>query len=446
MYKKFGNSLPLPRKNKNDFQMEILIVAGLILLNGLLAMTEIALVSSRKARLEIELKKGKKLAQKALNLTANPDKFLSTIQIGITLVGILTGLFSGEAFAGNLAGMLADTAWLQPYALPVAKLLIVMTVTYLTLVLGELVPKRIGMRFAEKVAIVMARPMNVLSAVASPFVWILSGSTSLVMMLLRLNRMEENRVTEDEIKAVVREGFDGGEVQEVEQDIVERVFTLGDRDVGSIMTHRSDIAWMDIRDAAATVREKVRRLPFNIYPVASEKFDNIVGVVYLKDLFGRIDSPDFTLSQVLRPPQFVPEDQSVYKALEQFRKARVKYGLVTDEFGGIQGIVTLRDIVEALIGQMFDADEEQEIKRRADDSWLADGQYSFYNFLEYFDLEDLYAEYDYNTLSGLILEILERVPKTGDKLTWKDFEFEIAEMDKARIDKVLVRKTAKEKA
>ncbi|MDR1674892.1 MAG: hemolysin family protein [Tannerella sp.] len=423
--------------------MEILIVAGLILLNGLLAMTEIALVSSRKARLEIEWKKGKKPARTALKLTANPDKFLSTIQIGITLIGILTGLFSGEAFAGSLAGVLTDIAWLQPYALPVARLVIVMTVTYLTLVIGELVPKRIGMRFAEKVAILTARPMNVLSAVASPFVWILSKSTYLVMLLLRLHRIEENKVTEDEIKAVLREGFDGGEVQEVEQDIVERVFTLGDRDAGSIMTHRSDIAWMNIRDSAETVREKVRTHPFSIYPVASEKFDNIVGVVYLKDLFGRIDSPDFTLSQALRPPQFVPENQSVYKALEQFRKARVKYGLVTDEFGGIQGIVTLRDIMEALIGQMLDVDEEQEIKKRTDDSWLVDGQYSFYNFLEYFDLEDLYAEYDYNTLSGLILAILERVPKTGDKLTWKDFNFEIAEMDKARIDKVLVRKTAK---
>ncbi|MDR1102165.1 MAG: hemolysin family protein, partial [Tannerella sp.] len=418
--------------------MEILIVTGLILLNGLLAMTEIALVSSRKARLEIEWKKGKKLARTALNLTANPDKFLSTVQIGITLIGILTGLFSGEAFAGELAGVLAGIAWLQPYALPVAKTVIVMTVTYLTLILGELVPKRIGMRFAEKVAIVMARPMNVLSAVASPFVWILSKSTHLVMMLLGLHGMEENRVTEDEIKAVVKEGFDGGEVQEVEQDIVERVFTLGDRDVGSIMTHRSDVTWMDVGDSPASVREKVKTHPFNLYPVASEKLDNIVGVVYLKDLFGRIDSPDFTLSQALRPPQFVPENQSVYKALEQFRKARVKYGLVTDEFGGIQGIVTLQDIMEALIGQMLDADEEQEIKKRTDNSWLADGQYSFYNFLEYFDLEDLYAEYDYNTLSGLILEILERVPKKGDKLTWKDFEFEIMEMDGARIDRVLV--------
>ncbi|MDR0836314.1 MAG: hemolysin family protein [Tannerella sp.] len=420
--------------------MEILIVVGLILLNGLLSMVEIALVSARKARFEVEIKQGKKSARTALDLANNPDKFLSTIQIGITLVGILTGLFSGEAFAQDLADLLEQVLWLQPYALIISKLVIVFLVTYLTLVFGELVPKRIGMSFAEKVAMVMAKPMNILSATASPFVWILSKSTSFVIMLLGLDKIEKKKVTEEEIKAVVQEGFDGGEVQEVEQDIVERVFTLGDRDVGSIMTHRSDIVWMDIKDSAETIREKVKDNLFNSYPVASEKFDNIVGVVYLKDLFGKIDLPDFSLSQVLRPAQFVPENQSVYNTLEQLRKARVKYGLVTDEFGGIQGIVTSKDILEGLIGEMLDIDEDQEIKERSNGTWLVDGQYSFYNFLEYFDMEDLYAQYDYNTLSGLILEKLERVPKIGDKLTWQCFKFEIMDMDKARIDKVLVSK------
>ncbi|MDR0349498.1 MAG: hemolysin family protein [Tannerella sp.] len=420
--------------------MEILIVIGLILLNGLLSMSEIALVSARKTRLEIEARKGKKSAQTALNLTNNPDKFLSTIQIGITLTGILTGLFSGEAFAHDLAALLVGVSWLQPYALLASKTIIVVMVTYLTLVLGELVPKRLGMGFAEKIAVVAAKPMNVLSLTASPFVWILTQSTSLMIRLLGLDKIQESKVTEEEIKAIVKEGFDDGAVQEVEQDIVERVFSLGDRDTGSIMTHRSELIWMDIREKPEQIREKVKENLFNIYPVASDKFDNIVGVVYLKDLFGRIDSPDFELSQVIRPAQFVPENQSVYKALEQFKAARVNYGLVTDEFGGIQGIVTLKDILEALIGQVPDVDEELEIKERADGTWLVDGQYSFYNFLECFDLEDLYAKHDYNTLSGLILEELKRVPKTGDKLVWKNFEFEIIDMDKARIDKVLARK------
>ena len=414
--------------------MEIVIIIGLILLNGILAMSEIALVSARKARLETEAKRGNKSAGTALKLANEPDKFLSTIQIGITLIGILTGLYSGEALAHNFAVIIAQIPALEPYALGIA-----IIVTYLTLIFGELVPKRIGMGCAEKVSMLVAKPMNFLSLISSPFVWLLSKSTALAVKMTGVDTKEENRVTEEEIKAIVKEGFDGGEVQEVEQDIVERVFNLGDRNVGSIMTHRSELVWLDVTDSTEKIREKVEENLFNIYPVASEKFDNIVGVVYLKDLFGRIDQPDFSINQVLRPAQFVPENQSVYNALESFKQTHVKYGLVTDEFGGIQGIVTLKDIMEGLIGQVPEVGEESEIIQREDGTWLVDGQYSFYDFLEYFDMEDLYAEHDYNTLSGLILEILERVPKTGEKLKWLDFEFEIVDMDGARIDKVLVK-------
>ena len=420
--------------------MEIFIIIGLILLNGILSMSEIALVSARKARLELDAKRGNKSAQTALKLAGEPDRFLSTIQIGITLIGILTGLYSGEAFAYNLAEVVRHVPVLEPYALGVSKTIIVIIVTYLTLIMGELVPKRIGMGYAERVSMLVAKPMYFLSKLALTFVWLLSKSTSLVIKITGIKANEENKVTEEEIKAIVKEGFDGGEVQEVEQDIVERVFNLGDRNVGSIMTHRSDLVWLDVTDSIEKIREKVQENLFNIYPVASEKFDNIKGVVYLKDLFGRIDEPDFSLEEVIRPAQYLPENQSVYNALEQFKEARVKYGIVTDEFGGIQGIVTLKDIMEGLIGQVPEVGEEAEIVQRADGSWLVDGQYNFYDFLEYFDMEDLYAEHDYNTLSGLILEILERVPKTGETLTWLTFEFEIVDMDGARIDKVLVKK------
>ena len=420
--------------------MEIFIIIGLILLNGILSMSEIALVSARKARLELDAKRGNKSAQTALKLAGEPDRFLSTIQIGITLIGILTGLYSGEAFAYNLAEVVRHVPVLEPYALGVSKTIIVIIMPYLTLIMGELVPKRIGMGYAERVSMLVAKPMYFLSKLALPFVWLLSKSTSLVIKITGIKANEENKVTEEEIKAIVKEGFDGGEVQEVEQDIVERVFNLGDRNVGSIMTHRSDLVWLDVTDSIEKIREKVQENLFNIYPVASEKFDNIKGVVYLKDLFGRIDEPDFSLEEVIRPAQYLPENQSVYNALEQFKEARVKYGIVTDEFGGIQGIVTLKDIMEGLIGQVPEVGEEAEIVQRADGSWLVDGQYNFYDFLEYFDMEDLYAEHDYNTLSGLILEILERVPKTGETLTWLTFEFEIVDMDGARIDKVLVKK------
>jgi putative hemolysin len=426
--------------------MEVIIILGLIILNGIFSMSEIALVSSRKARLEMLAKKGRTSARKALRLTREPDRFLSAIQTGITLIGILTGLFSGEAFAGDLAGVfLSYVPASEPYAYVISKLIIVVIVTYLTLVLGELVPKRIGMSFPEQVAMLVAGPMRLLSKITAPFVWILSKSTKAVVALIGLNRVGEyNKVTEEEIKAIVHEGYEGGEVQEVEQDIVERVFHLGDRTVGSIMTHRSDLVWIEMSDSVEKIREKVKANLYNTYPVASGKFDNIKGVIFLKDLFGNIDSPEFSLPGILRPAQFIQENMSVYRALEQFRRAYVKYGIVTDEFGSVQGIVTLKDIINALIGEVHEIDDEPEIVRRADGSILVDGQYSFYSFLEYFDLEYLYEENDYNTLSGLILEILERVPKTGDTFSWMNFDFEIVDMDGARIDKVLVRKKQEE--
>lgn len=420
--------------------MEIFIIIILILLNGVLAMSEIALVSARKSRLETEAKKGNKSAKTALRLSNDPDKFLSTIQIGITLIGILTGLYSGEAFATDFAEVVKRIPGLEPYALGLSKTFIVVVVTYLTLIFGELVPKRIGLGCAERVAMWVAKPMNFLSALSSPFVWLLSKSTSLSVKILGINTVADSKVTEDEIKAIVKEGLDDGEVQEVEQDIVERVFNLGDRKIGSIMTHRSELVWLDVNDTNKVILSKVKENLYNIYPVSDGKFDNLLGVVYLKDLFGKIDEPGFSISQVIRPAQFLPENLSVYSALEQFRKTAIKYGIVTDEFGGIEGIVTLKDIMEGLVGQVPDAGEELEIIERSDGTWLVDGQYSFYDFLEYFDMEDLYSEHDYNTLSGLILEILERVPRTGEKLTWLCFEFEIVDMDAARIDKVLVKK------
>lgn len=420
--------------------MEIFIIVGLILLNGVLSMSEIALVSARKARLELEAKKGNKSAKTALKLANDPDKFLSTIQIGITLIGILTGLYSGEAFAADLAVYVREISFLEVHALGVSQAVIVLVVTYLTLIIGELVPKRLGMGYAERISMWVAKPMNVISKIASPFVWLLSRSTAVVMKVTGIPAQEESKVTEEEIKAIVKEGMDVGEVQEVEQDIVERVFNLGDRDVASIMTHRSEMVGLDLESTPEQIRERVRESQFTIYPVFSGNPDNIIGIVYLKDLFCNIDAPGFVLEQVIRPVQYLPENQSVYNAMELFKQAGDKYGIVTDEFGSIQGIVTMKDIMEGLIGQVAEVGEELEFVEREDGTWLVDGQYDFYEFLEHFDMEDLYQEHDYNTLSGLILQILERVPKTGEKLTWMTFEFEIVDMDGARIDKVLVKK------
>ena len=328
---------------------------------------------------------------------------------------------------------------LRPHALLVSKTLIVIVVTYLTLIFGELVPKRIGMVAAERMAKLIAAPMDVLSRVASPFVWLLSASTACMMKLLGLNKSGENKITEEEIKAIIQESTAEGEIQEVEQDIVERVFNLGDRDLGSIMTHRSDLIWLNVRDSNEALRETVNTHLHTIYPVADTKLDNMVGVVFLKDLFGRMDAPDFNLKAIVRPPQYFPQNQSVYNAMEQLKQGHIKYGLVTDEFGSIEGIVTLQDILKALIGDLPELGEEPDIVQREDGTYLVDGQCSFYDFLAYFDMECLYTHHYYNTLSGLILKILEHIPQTGEKLTWYNFQFEIVDMDGARIDKVLVR-------
>ena len=281
--------------------------------------------------------------------------------------------------------------------------------------------------------------MDILSRIASPFVWLLSASTSFMMKLLGLNKSGENKITEEEIKAIIQESTAEGEIQEVEQDIVERVFNLGDRDLGSIMTHRSDLIWLNIQDSNETLRETVNAHLHTIYPVADTKLDNIVGIVFLKDLFGKMDAPDFDLKSIVRPPQYFPQNQSVYNAMEHLKQGHTKYGLVTDEFGSIEGIVTLQDILKALIGDLPELGEEPDIVQREDGTYLVDGQCPFYDFLAYFDLECLYTNHYYNTLSGLILKILEHIPQTGEKLRWYNFEFEIVDMDAARIDKVLVK-------
>ncbi len=417
--------------------MEIIVIIVLILLNGIFSMSEIALVSARKSRLKTEAKKGNKAAKTALSLSEEPDKFLSTIQIGITLVGILTGLYSGKMFANHLAEAIAHIEFLAPYSLAIATVLIVFIVTYLTIVFGELVPKRIGLSMSERLAEVVAGPMLVFSRIMSPMVWLLSKSTSLVIKIFRIKE-DNDSVTEEEIKSLVKEGLDAGEVQEVEHDIVERVFNLGDRDIDSVMTYRSDLAWLDMKDSKEEIRKKVNENMHNIYPVTSGSYEEIQGVVYLKDLFAHIDSPDFSLEGLLKSPQYLPDNKSVYSALEQFRKTNVKYGFVIDEFGGIKGIVTLTDIMKALVGDVTEEGEEKNIIVREDGSILVSGQCSFYDFLEYFDMEGLYADHEYNTLSGLILEKLEHLPHEGEKLSWYPFNFEIVDMDGARIDKILV--------
>ncbi|MDD4501027.1 MAG: hemolysin family protein [Bacteroidales bacterium] len=402
--------------------MEIIIILALILLNGILSMTEMAFVTSRKYKQQAD------------------DRFLSTIQIGITLIAILTGLFSGNRLSGDLAAILARWAPLEKHAYWISNVLIVAIVTYLTLVIGELVPKRLGMMAADKIAKAMSGLMKLLRQLTYPFVWLLSKSTKGIMMLFGLSDLKEAKVTEEEIKALIDEGREDGEIREVEQEMVERVFNLGDRTIETVMTHRSDLVWLDINDPIEMIIDLVKKNLHGIYPVADEDLDQLLGVVYMKDLFGTIDKEGFDLRSVIHKPLFLPENLSVYAAVEQIRIAYSKYALVTDEFGSIQGMVTHSDIMEAIIGELPENKEDHDIIARPDGSFLVDGQCDFYAFLENFDMEDLATEHDYNTLSGLILDILEHVPVTGETFLWKGLSIEVVDMDIARIDKVLVKR------
>ncbi len=384
-------------------------------------MTEMAFVTSRKYKQQAD------------------DRFLSTIQIGITLIAILTGLFSGNRLSGDLAAILARWAPLEKHAQWISNVLIVTIVTYLTLVIGELVPKRLGMMAADKIAKAMSGLMKLLRQLTYPFVWFLSKSTKGIMMLFGLSNMKEAKVTEEEIKALIDEGREDGEIREVEQEMVERVFNLGDRTIETVMTHRSDLVWLDINDPIEMIMDLVKQNLHGIYPVAEEDLDQLLGVVYMKDLFGTIDKEGFDLRSVIHKPLFLPENLSVYAAVEQIRIAYSKYALVTDEFGSIQGMVTHSDIMEAIIGELPENKEDHDIVARADGSFLIDGQCDFYAFLENFDMEDLATDHDYNTLSGLILDKLEHVPVTGETFLWEGLSIEIVDMDIARIDKVLVK-------
>ena len=419
---------------------EIIIILLLILVNGIFAMSEIAVIQARKTTLSNDEKKGSKGAKTALRLANDPDRFLSTVQIGITLIGILTGIYSGASLSGRFSDVFESFGMPERWAYPLAQGIIVIVVTYLTIIFGELVPKRIGMSVAERVSEIIARPMYVLSVIAGPFVWVLSKSTEAVVDLLGVKNAE-SKVTEEDIKSIVQEGKEDGEVQEVEQDIVERVFMLGDLTVDSIMTHRSDVVTLDVNMTNDELKEVLNGNLYEAYPLIDRGIDNILGVVLLKDLLFRLDDKTLNLKSIMHPAVYFYENMSVYKALEQMKEKRLTQAFICDEFGSFQGIITLRDILEGLVGTINEVNNDPEIVKRDDsESWLVDGQCSFYDFLSYFDKEDLYdsEQQDYNTLAGLIIEQMKHIPQAGERTDWNCFNFEIVDMDGARIDKVLV--------
>lgn len=409
-------------------------------MNGVFSMSEIALISARKNRLETSAKKGNTSAKTALDLANSPNKFLSTVQIGITLIGILTGIYSGDKVTDDVKIFLDQFEVLQPYSANLSVGIVVVVLTFFSLVLGELLPKRIGLNYPESIAKTVALPMKVISVITAPFIWLLTISTESLLKLFRIRPTADGKVTEEEIKAIIKEGTEVGEVQEIEQDIVERVFHIGDRKVNSLMTHRKAVDYLSLEDDFTTLKQKVLDEIHSVYPVCEESLDEVVGVVLLKDLFTKFEHGSFNLREIMKEPVYLIEHTSAYKALDIFKKTKVHYAIVTDEYGITQGMITLNDILEALVGDASDFyHEEFQLVAREDGTWLVDGHYSLHDFLTYFDLDELINDYEVTTVSGLIMTELSYIPKQGEKLIWNLFELEVIDMDGVKIDKVLVR-------
>jgi putative hemolysin len=426
--------------------LEGIVVVLLILVNGLFALSEIAVVSARKTRLQQWAEAGNARARAALDLANNPNQFLATIQIGITLIGILAGAFGGATIARELSDILSDIPGLGPYSYPLSLALVVMVITYLSLIVGELVPKRLALNNPERLAMVVAAPMQVLSRVAYPVVHLLGVSTEFLLRLLGMKPSTEPPVTEEEIRALIEQGTQAGMFEEAEQEMVERVFRLGDRRVSAVMTPRTEIVWLDREAAAQEIRRTILESVHSRFLVAEGSLDNVLGVVHAKDLLAHILGEQVVdLAATIQQPLYVPESMRALKALELFKQSGTHIALVIDEYGGIQGLVTPSDILEAIVGDLPEAGEEVEplAVQRADGSWLLDGMLPVDEFKDLFDLDELPGEDQgiYQTLAGFVIMQLGRIPTAADYFVWEGLKIEVVDMDGNRVDKVLATPT-----
>jgi len=420
--------------------MEIFILLLLIFFNGLFVLGEIALISARKSRMESLANKGDLKAKAALMLIDHPERFLSTAQIGMTGIAILTGVYSGEKFGKDLEPFIQQIPALERYAASLSTTIVVVIVTFLSIIFGELIPKKLGLMQAEKIARIAAGPMNIISKIVYPFVWFLSNFTNLIFKIFGIKKPSDNAVTEEEIKMMISEGSEHGSIEEDEKEIIERVFHLGDRNITSLMTHRTEIVWLDINDTVQDVKNKLPEIVYSTYPVCDGVVDEIKGIVYVKDLLKA--APETKLEHLIKPTLFVPENNKAYQLLEKIKTSKIHACFIVSEYGTLEGMITLNDIVEAIVGDVPQVgQEEYEIVKREDGTFLVDALIQFYDFLSYFERAEWMneGEHEFDTLAGFVLHELEHIPATGESFSWKDFHFEIIDMDGQRIDKILVK-------
>jgi putative hemolysin len=414
---------------------EILIIFLLIVFNGILAMSEAAMLSVRKARLQQRINDGDRRARLALKLAENPNKFLSTIQIGITVIDVLIGAISGAVAAGLFITWLAKSPTLEPFSETIGVAVGVVVTSYFSIVLGELVPKRLALQNPERLSSAIAGPMSFVAKLFTPFVWLLSKSTDLILHLMKIKHTDESPVTEEELLVQLDQGTQAGVFGKKEQDMVEGVFSLSDQRVNALMMPRNEIVWLDVHDTPEEIRGKMSGSPFSRFPVGEDSLDHPIGVVKAKEVLLANIKSGKDLQKLARPPIYIPETAFGSHALEMFRESQRELMFVVDEYGVVQGLITLADILEEIVGEF---EGEPQATQRQDGSWLLDGMLSNDDFKELFNLRRLPDEEEYETLGGFVMTFLRRIPGATDLFEWSGMRFEVMDMDGNRVDKVLV--------
>lgn len=424
--------------------VEVLIVVLLVVFNGVLAMSELAIVSARRVRLRQRAEDGSAGARAAIELAENPNRFLSTVQIGITLVGILAGAFGGATLSGVVSDALRDAPLIGDYADALGVALVVLAITYLSLVIGELVPKRLALHNPEGIAVLVARPMGVLATITKPFVWLLSISTELVLRLLRLRPSGEPDVTEDEIRSLLEQGADAGVIEEAEEELVASIFRLGDRRVASLMTPRHRLVWLNTEDSADVNRRKILESGYSAFPVCRGDLDELLGIVTIRALWERGLAPTGpVLRELAAPPLFVPEQARVLDALELLRERGAHRAVVLDEFGVVQGLLAVNDVLDDIAGEAerLEGAAADGAIRRDDGSWLLDGGLAADEARHLLGIETPWPgeeDEEFGTLGGMVMARLGRIPSAGDSFYLEGRRYEVLDMDERRVDKVLV--------